>query len=54
MPYVCAVFGCKNRTNKESKKRFCRGPTIIFNNGERVEELPTKRRSKFVKGIYFN
>ena len=51
MPYVCAVFGCKNRTSKESKKSFFTVPKIILNNGERVKELTTKRRNKWLRNL---
>lgn len=51
MPYVCVVFGCKNRTNKESKKSFFRVPKIILNNSERVKELTTKRRSMWLRNL---
>ena len=43
MVNFCAIYGCSNRSNRETNKSFYRLPAVIRNQGERTEELSLRR-----------
>ena len=51
MPYVCVVFGCSNRSNRERSKSFFRVPKAIVHNGEKVKSFSTRRRAKWLTNL---
>ena len=51
MVNFCAVFGCSNRSNRETNKSFYRLPKEVKNQGEDGRILSKLRRDKWLSAI---
>ncbi|EDO35708.1 predicted protein [Nematostella vectensis] len=50
MPYNCAVFGCKNRSNQKGKSLF-RVPREVLRKGEEAKEFTERRRETWLRNL---
>ncbi|XP_060761603.1 uncharacterized protein LOC132871453 [Neoarius graeffei] len=51
MVHFCAVFGCSNRSNRETGKRYYRLPAIKKNVNKELQMLQEQRRNEWLKRI---
>ena len=51
MTKICAVLGCRNRSNRERETHFFRVPKENKRRGEIVRRLTKKRREKWLANL---
>ncbi|KAM7375531.1 hypothetical protein PAMA_014576 [Pampus argenteus] len=51
MPMVCVVYGCSNRSNRETTRSFYRVPKVVVHKGEKCKTLTGKRRQTWLLNL---
>ena len=51
MPDTCSVFGCSNRSNRDTGKRFFRIPKEIKHKGKKCEETSKRQRQNWLQNL---
>ncbi|XP_051992214.1 uncharacterized protein LOC127650670 isoform X2 [Xyrauchen texanus] len=51
MPMFCVVYGCSNRSNRETTRSFYRVPKVVLHKGEKCKKLTEKRREKWLLNL---